>query len=130
MGVKKLIIILTWNNRLRGNAVNIEKKIRQRAKRWLLDGRGVVLLLFLLFIFWGIKVYNDYDVAVDDEVQRYHSLVTYKELFLEEEYSTDVIQTESIPALQRYGVFYGVMLQLPLVLIEHLNSFQLSYAAL
>ena len=108
--------------------VNKKDKIKQIIKTWIIDGRAVVLFLFLVFILWGCKVYNDYDVAIDDEVQRYHSLVTYKELFLQEEYTTDVIHTESIPSLQQYGVFYGVALQLPLVLMEHLEDFQLSYA--
>lgn len=103
-------------------------KVTQNIYRFVTDGRAAVLVIFLLLILWGARSYNDYGLAVDDEVQRYHSLVTYKELFLKEEYETETITTAEIPSLERYNVFYGVTLQLPLVFVEHIFDFQLSYA--
>jgi hypothetical protein len=92
------------------------------------SGKTLVIVFFALLFVYGCMTFNDYGISSDEEVQRYHSLVTYHELFLQnEEYQTATIDTTTIPTLSDYGVQYGVILQLPLVFIEHMNHFEMTY---
>lgn len=87
-----------------------------------------IILFFIAYFIVGNMIYQDYGLTPDDARQRYHSLVTYNQLFLQnQEYVTDVVDTNTIPGLNEYGVFYGVFLQLPMILIEHLKGFQWTY---
>ena len=90
--------------------------------------RWGVVLFFSLFLIYGLLTYDDYGISWDEPVQRHHSLVTYNALALRgEEYKTDTIDTSTIEDLSTYGANYGVILQLPTVLIEHIFDFELTY---
>jgi len=81
------------------------------------------ILVFALMLLAGLLVYKDYGVSIDDPIQRIRSLVTYK-------YIMHTLFGRTIPALDAYplasvynGQYYGVFLQLPMVLIEDLTGF-------
>lgn len=99
-----------------------EKRLFLRYDEW------IVILFFVLFFLFGCLTYKDYGISSDEAVQRRHSLVTYNELFLKDQvYQTPTVDTEALPPLKEYGINYGVILQLPLVFIEHLNHFEMTY---
>ncbi|NLI52703.1 MAG: hypothetical protein GX417_00090 [Clostridiales bacterium] len=83
----------------------------------------IIGFAFILLLLVGIFVYRDYGVTVDEPIQRIRSLVTYK-------YIMSTLFGRDIPALATYpltatyrGQYYGVFLQLPMVLIEDLTGF-------
>lgn len=83
-----------------------------------------VLFLFLMII--GLCIYDDYGISVDEEVQRLHGIVTYRWInrnFLHRkvEFTPNVMASNESDDLPNYeNRFYGVALQLPLVLAEDL----------
>ncbi len=88
-----------------------------------------VIFSFLLFFIYGCLTFDDYGIAVDEATQRYHSLVVYNDLFLNgKEYQTNTVDTTTLPSLDEYGTNYGVILQLPLIFIEHLTGFQMTWS--
>lgn len=87
-----------------------------------------IILFFTCFLLYGLCVYRDYGLTSDDEAQRYHSIVTYNDMVLgDREYVTKSIDTTELPSMSEYSANYGVIMQLPLVLIEHLNGFEYTY---
>jgi len=87
-----------------------------------------VILFFILLFVYGCKAFDGYGISTDEQVQRGHSLVMYNDLFLKDkEYTTATVNTENLPTMKEYGVSYGVILQLPLVFVEHMNDFEMSY---
>ena len=88
-------------------------------------------ILFILILsgllLYGIKSYGDFGITYDDYYQRYHTLVTYNALFLQDEtYVTESVNTAALPTLEQYGVSYGTLVQLPTIWWEHIHDFTLS----
>ncbi|WP_026506349.1 hypothetical protein [Butyrivibrio sp. MC2013] len=83
-----------------------------------------VILFFAVYFLAGIMAYKDYGISTDEAVQRRHSLVTYKYIN-EVIFDRKIDQLSEYPSLEEYNSYYGVALQLPLVLIEDLYNFSL-----
>ncbi len=90
--------------------------------------RLAVLLFFIVVLVVGIVIHSDYGVSVDEPFQRRHSLVNYQ-------YINKVVLNRTIPYLEdmnnadlpEYAAKqYGVALQLPMVLIEDINHFEMT----
>lgn len=87
-----------------------------------LNKRKVIIIVFFsLILLYGMLTVGDYGVTIDEVVQRNNSLISYKKLVK----SVAEIQTETVdfPSLPTQGSNYGVILQLPMVAIEHLTGF-------
>lgn len=94
-------------------------------KKWL------VILFFTIFFIYGCLTFRDYGLSGDENLQRRHALVTYKYLVPSvANIVTDTVNFPEIPEISEYGSFYGVAIQLPPVIIEHIFGFKLSYQAL
>ena len=112
-----------------------KKKVNEMKKSGLIEvlkkekiSRVVVVLFFALVMLYGALTYDDYGISSDEPIQRHHSIVMYNDLFLKDEtYQTLTINTEELPTLKEYGVPYGVILQLPLVWVEHMNDFEMTH---
>ena len=90
--------------------------------------KGIVLAFFAVLFLYGCFTFDDYGISSDEPLQRRHSLVMYNDLFLsKEEYITDTVDTRELPTLEEYGVNYGVILQLPLIMMEHWNGFEMTH---
>ena len=108
------------NNRLSWKTVNII------TSHW---SSGVIVLLIFLII--GSAIYKDYSVSTDEPAQLRHSHVAYKYIFRDllklsnsenvKEFIANTLRFETYSA--RY---YGTVLQIPLVAIEHIMDFSLS----
>lgn len=86
-----------------------------------------VILFFAIFLLIGLFICGDYGISVDEIYERTSSLVTYKYLFP----SLGNVVTESVdftaiePLHEWHDRYYGVALQLPTVVIEHIFQFKL-----
>ena len=87
--------------------------------------RIAAFFLFLLFLFYGFKVYNDYGLSWDEPIERESSLVTWKFLHPEDgTLITDSVNFNMVPELHDYQYrYYGTAAQLPLVYAESLTDF-------
>lgn len=90
--------------------------------------RIAALLLFILFLLYGFKAYNDYGLSWDEPIERESSLVTWKYLHPEDgTLVTDSVNFNMLPELHDYHYrYYGTAAQLPLVLAESLTDFTMS----
>lgn len=90
--------------------------------------RIAALFLFILFLFYGFKAYNDYGLSWDEPIERESSLVTWKYLHPEDgTLVTDSVNFNMLPELHDYHYrYYGTAAQLPLVLAESLTDFTMS----
>ncbi|MBQ6599232.1 MAG: hypothetical protein IJH79_16905, partial [Lentisphaeria bacterium] len=82
-------------------------------------------VFFVAYLVIGLLLVPNYGLSADDEVQRKHSLVNYKyinKVLL----GRDVPGLENVVDLAEYDQYYGVALQMPMVLYEDLNHFSLS----
>ena len=105
------------------NKVSLREKERKKTE---LLQKLTVVLFFSLFLLYGLICYTDYGISWDEPVQLRHSKVTYKALFLKgQEFYGNTM--EGIPDLESYGSNYGVILQLPMVFLEHLADFEMPY---
>jgi len=90
--------------------------------------RMAAVVFFLLYFVIGLAVVRDYGISTDEEIQRVHSLINYK--YIKEK----VIQKEIddgylslFQDLDEYSYkYYGVALQVPLVLIEDIFDFSMT----
>ena len=85
----------------------------------------VVIIAFAAMLVTGLLVYQDYGVTVDEPLERYTSLVTYKYI-QQRVFGNPMPQMDIIDSLWDYPVsyrYYGAFLQLPMVVIEHLQGF-------
>ena len=87
----------------------------------------------LVYIFIGVLTFKDYGISTDEEVQRKHSLVSYK--YICEEYLGRDLSGygvfSDIPDIDEYpSKYYGVFLQLPFILIEDYFDFSLQTRAI
>ena len=101
--------------------MNWQEKVQQREK--LLFGLAIAFLLSMALLV-GIRTEG---VSTDEEIERTSSLVNYKYLVSSvEDISTESVDFSEIPVLHEWrDRAYGVTLQLPTVIIEHLFGFQL-----
>ncbi len=86
-----------------------------------------VLIFFAALFIYGCLAFDDYGISVDENVERNTCLVTYKHLVPSvAEIVTDAVDFPSVEALDTYtDRYYGVAVQLPTVVAEHLFGFQL-----
>ena len=89
----------------------------------------LVIAYIVLYIIIGISTFKDYGMSIDEGAQRKHSLVSYKYIW-EDCLGGDLSGFEvfsNIPDLEDYAgaKYYGVLLQLPFVLIESFFDFSL-----
>ncbi len=90
--------------------------------------RVIVLVFFIAVLITGINIYKDYGVSVDEPMQRRHSLVNY-EYINEKLLGRDVpyVRERGYDKLENYNARqYGVALQLPMVLAEDINDFEMT----
>ncbi len=84
-------------------------------------------LFFVLFLIIGLLIYDDYGVSVDELMERNTGLITIKYVLKEK------LKLESLPdaifeaadLLTYEDKDYGIVLQLPPLLIEYMNNFRL-----
>ena len=82
----------------------------------------IAIIFFVSYFVVGLICVDDYGITVDEVHQRRHSLVTYK--YLNEKLLYRSIDALSrLPDLEEYDQYYGVALQIPLVVIEDLFDF-------
>lgn len=86
------------------------------------------LFLFILFLIFGFKAYNDYGISWDEPIERESSLVTWKYLRPEDSsLITETVNFNMVPNLHDYQYrYYGTAAQLPLILAESLTGFTMS----
>lgn len=85
-----------------------------------------IILFFVAYMLVGLSVYKDYGISTDEEIQRRHSLVSYKYVN-EKIFHREVEELRDWPELEEYEYkYYGIALQMPLVLIEDLCDFQMT----
>lgn len=101
------------------------KKIKELIKK---KEKWVIVLFFLLFFLYGCVTFRDFGLSGDGGIQRYHSLVMYKYLVPSVgNIVTDTVNFPTVPDPKSYGVYYGVTVQLPTVVIEHLFWFSIRF---
>ena len=108
----------------------MDRKTINENIKGLLQNKKLFLLCFVLFLavylVVGVFVFQDYNVSVDEPIQREHSRVAYKyinEKILHREIDSMV----SVRELAEYEhKYYGVTMQMPLVFVEDFLHFQLS----
>ena len=85
----------------------------------------VVIIAFAAMLVSGLLVYQDYGVTVDEPLERYTSLVAYKHI-QQHVFGNPMPLMEPIESIWDYPVcyrYYGTFLQMPMVVIEHLEDF-------
>ena len=94
----------------------------------------LVIAYIVIYIIIGVSTFKDYGMSTDEEAQREHSLVSYK--YICEEYLGRDLSGygvfSNIPDLEDYAgaKYYGVLLQLPFVVIEDIYNFSLQTRAI
>lgn len=91
--------------------------------------RGMVVVFFLLFLLYGRIAYNDYGLSWDEGIERDSSLVTYGYIVPSVKDSiTETVNFETYPEYHEYrDRYYGMAAQLPMVWMEHMQDFEMSY---
>ena len=89
----------------------------------------IVIAYMVLYFIIGVSTIKDYGISTDEQAQRNHSLVSYKYI-CEEILGRDMSGYEvfsNLPDLENYrgARYYGVLLQLPFVVIEDIYDFSL-----
>ena len=84
----------------------------------------IICVIFIAIFLLGMIVADDYNIFVDDQAQRNHSLVNYK-------YINKVILGRDVPELVHFQDLndyicknYGTAIQMPMVFIEDLFDFE------
>lgn len=89
-----------------------------------------LLLIYTIFLLWGLFSYKDYGVSYDEVVQRRHGLVNFKYVYELVNGSENMPEyLNKIPyTLEEYDFmkYYGVGIKIPLVLIEWLSDFTMT----
>ena len=88
----------------------------------------IVIAYMVIYIIIGVSTFKDYGMTIDEKVERESSLVSYK--YICEEYlGRDLSGYEvfsDIPDIEEYrDKYYGILPQLPFVVIEDLFDFSL-----
>lgn len=87
--------------------------------------RFAVIFCFIVYFIYGSISVKDYGVSIDELMERTSSLVTYKYLVPSvENISTESVNFAQIEPLSEWrDRYYGVALQLPMVMVEHFTGF-------
>lgn len=86
----------------------------------------IILLFFAIYLLSGFSVFQDYNVSVDEPIQREHSRITYKYVN-EKLFHREIDSLSNLQDLPEYEhKYYGVAMQMPLMLVEDFFHFQLS----
>ncbi len=89
---------------------------------------ALVIVFFLAFLIFGCLVFDDYGISVDEMSQRGHSLLNYKFLVPSvSDIATFAVDFPSMGDLRDSQSFYGVAVQLPVVLVEHMTGFLMPF---
>ena len=88
----------------------------------------IVIAYMVIYFTIGLLTFKDYGISIDEQVQRQHSLVSYKyicEKYLGRDLSGYEVFSY-IPDIEGYSSkYYGILLQLPFVAIEDIFDFSL-----
>ncbi len=88
----------------------------------------ILLVLYTVFLIWGLCVCKDYGISVDERLQRNHGLVSFKHVYQlvnGNDNMPDYLQ--AYPPLNEYDhKYYGVAIKIPLILVEYFNDFQMT----
>lgn len=91
----------------------------------------LVCLFFLAFFLYGCLVFRDYGISVDEMSQRGHSLVNYKFMVpWAAQIRTNTVDFTIMGNLGDHHSFYGVAVQIPAVIAEHLTGFTIPYSTI
>lgn len=98
--------------------------------------RLAVITFFAAILILGLCIYKDYGISTDESVQRQHSIINYRyvnEVVFGRNMSkmnniSGVLSNDApLPALNDYkSKYYGVAIQMPLVLIEDISDFTMT----
>lgn len=89
----------------------------------------LLIILYTVFLFWGLFSYRDYGISYDEPIQRNHGLVNFKYAYKLVQEDTEVPEIlESISGnLEEYSAkYYGIGIKIPLILAEYLNGFNMT----
>lgn len=88
--------------------------------------RLIFILFLAVYLSVGISVFQDYNVSVDEPIQREHSRVAYKYIN-DKLFHREIDSMMNVDDLPEYAFkYYGVTMQLPLVFVEDFLHFDLS----
>ena len=98
----------------------MRKILENRQKLW-------AVIFFTVLFLYGCLAFRDYGISVDENVERNSTLVTYKYLVPSvSDVVTETVNFQEIEDLDTYtDRYYGVAVQLPMAVIEHLFGFSL-----
>ena len=84
-------------------------------------------ILITLYLLLGLFLVRDYGVSFDENYSREDSLVAYNYMMKLENSESESVRafSESIPSFDLYPEKHSTALHFPLVVIEHLNNFEL-----
>ena len=87
---------------------------------------GVVILFFAAFFLYGLMVVKDYGISTDELIERESSLITYKYIMPSvSDVVTETVNFPELTPLKEYkDRYYGMAVQIPAVVVEHLFGFQ------
>lgn len=88
---------------------------------------SLIFISFLaVYLLVGISVFQDYNVSADEPIQREHSRVAYKYIN-DKLFHREIDSMANVEELPEYAFkYYGVTMQMPLVLVEDFFHFDLS----
>ena len=88
---------------------------------------GAVILFFAVFLLYGLLTVKDYGISTDELIERESSLITYR--YMVSSVADVVTETvnfpELTPLLEYKDRYYGMAVQIPAVVVEHLFGFHL-----
>ena len=91
--------------------------------------KRLLIILYALFLLWGLCVYKDYGISYDEPIQRNHGLVNLKYVYKLVNNGADLQEMpEGVSGdLQEYAArYYGIGIKIPLLLAEYLNGFKMT----
>ena len=92
-----------------------------------LKTNGAVILFFTAFLLYGLLTVKDYGISTDELIERESSLITYR--YMVPSVADVVTETvnfpELVPLLEYKDRYYGMAVQIPAVVVEHLLGFRL-----
>lgn len=92
-----------------------------------LKTNGAVILFFTAFLLYGLLTVKDYGISTDELIERESSLITYR--YMVPSVADVVTETvnfpELVPLLEYKDRYYGMAVQIPAVVVEHLFGFRL-----
>lgn len=103
----------------------------------IIKSNKLVILFFILLFFIGLFTFKDYGFSLDEYMQRNHSMRNYREYLRVVEKTTGIAidDIRKTPEYDYLGMgdkienfiykYYGVGIQLPLVIIEQLTKFNM-----